>query len=309
MRYALISDIHGNYPALRAILEDVKSANIDKYIFAGDYYMCLPYPNEVIDTVKTCPHSYAVRGNEEDRIDMLSKKDKSTWTDGQFQALYWYYNEISNENRTYLTELPRSIVIDEYIYVSHRSSEFIGNVEMEMFSTNLLQPIFKNRMLAKEDMITALSEKLDNDTAFHKRLADLNDGVYIFGHTHIQWHKQYGDTWFINPGSSGFPMDFTGGAPYTILEMADNGIAVHERRVKYDENQCVNDLLHSSLYRQDKVWNEIMIREFKTHHEFLMHFLTFAEEYANTIGDSTRPYSRQTWMEAYTAWCNKSLSD
>lgn len=302
MRYALISDVHGNYPALCAVLEDANSANINKYIFIGDYYMCFPYPNQVIEIIKSYPNSYAVRGNEEDRIEMLSKKDKSTWTDGQFQALYWYYNEISSENRKYLKELPRSVVIDDHLHVAHWSSVFIGNVEIEKFSTSRLQHRFGDCTPTKEDILTVISEILDSDATFDKRLSELDDGVYIFGHSHIQWHKQYGNKFFINPGSCGFPIDFSGGAPYTILELENGVVSVDERRIIYDENKCVNDLLNSSLYKHEKVWNDIIIKEFETHSEVLMHFLTFVEDYANRIDDKIRPYSKQTWAEAYSAW-------
>ncbi len=96
MRYALVADIHGNLPALEAVLSDAEKADIDKYIFIGDYYMCLSYPNQVIDILKNKPNSYAVRGNEEDRIEMLSTRNRNTWTDGQFQALYWYYKMLKN---------------------------------------------------------------------------------------------------------------------------------------------------------------------------------------------------------------------
>ncbi|OGO90548.1 MAG: hypothetical protein A2Y17_01615 [Clostridiales bacterium GWF2_38_85] len=302
MRYALISDVHGNYPALCAVLEDANSANINKYIFIGDYYMCFPYSNQVIEKIRNYPNSYAVRGNEEDRIEMLSKKDKSTWTDGQFQALYWYYNEITSENRKYLKELPRSAVIDEHLHAAHWSSEFIGNVEMEKFSTSRLQQRFGDRTPTKEDIITVILEILDSDATFNKRLSELDDGVYIFGHSHIQWHKQYGNKFFINPGSCGFPIDFSGGAPYTILEIENGVVSVDERRIMYDEDKCVNDLLNSSLYMHEKVWNDIIIKEFKAHSEVLMHFLMFVEDYANKINDKIRPYTKQTWAEAYSAW-------
>ena len=37
MRFAIISDVHGNLPALNAVLEDAKNSRVDKFIFVGDY--------------------------------------------------------------------------------------------------------------------------------------------------------------------------------------------------------------------------------------------------------------------------------
>ena len=47
MKYAIISDIHGNHPALIAALADVEKQKVDKTLFLGDYYMGLPWGNEV----------------------------------------------------------------------------------------------------------------------------------------------------------------------------------------------------------------------------------------------------------------------
>lgn len=302
MSYALISDVHGNYPALSAVLEDAQSACIDKYIFIGDYYMCFPYPNQVIETIKVLPNSCVVRGNEEDRIELLSKRDRSTWTDGQFQALYWYYDEILPENRKYLEELPRNAVINENLHIAHWSSEFIGSVEMEKFSAWQLQQWFGDYTPKKEDITAVISEMLSSDATFNSRVSGLDGGVYIFGHSHIQWHKQWGNKLFINPGSCGFPLDFAGGAPYTILEIDNGTMLVDERRIMYNEDTCTSKLLKSSLYKHEKVWNDIIIEEFTTHREVLKYFLEFAEDYANKIDDISRPYSKQTWAGAYAAW-------
>jgi len=53
MRYAVIADIHGNFPALYAVLKDAEQAKVDKYIFAGDYAITLQYPNEVVEKIKS----------------------------------------------------------------------------------------------------------------------------------------------------------------------------------------------------------------------------------------------------------------
>lgn len=43
MRFAIVSDIHGNLPALNAVIDDAENNNIDSFIFAGDYYISNPY--------------------------------------------------------------------------------------------------------------------------------------------------------------------------------------------------------------------------------------------------------------------------
>ena len=47
MKTAIISDIHGNYPALRSVLDDARTHGAEQFVFVGDYIFDLPYPNEV----------------------------------------------------------------------------------------------------------------------------------------------------------------------------------------------------------------------------------------------------------------------
>lgn len=57
MKYALISDIHGNLPALKAVINDARENKVDHFIFLGDYCIGLGYPNEVVDCIRTTdPH-------------------------------------------------------------------------------------------------------------------------------------------------------------------------------------------------------------------------------------------------------------
>ena len=52
MRFAIVSDIHGNLPALNAVIEDAEKNNINCYIFVGDYCLSNPYPDEVISRIR-----------------------------------------------------------------------------------------------------------------------------------------------------------------------------------------------------------------------------------------------------------------
>jgi predicted phosphodiesterase len=305
MKYAIISDVHGNMSALDAVLNDAKSADVNKFIFVGDYYMCFPFPNEVINKIKNLPNSYVVRGNEEDRIERLSGQNQATWTDGQFNALYWYYRNINEENRNYLIDLPSKLQICDTnmtINVTHSSAEFIGNIEMREFSPSKISKNFIDRLPTKEELQNIIFSTLNGNKIFHNKLDELTDGIYIFGHSHIQWHSTFEKKILVNPGSCGFPLDFAHGAPYTLLEISDNNVSIEERRIKYNESQAVSDLLESDLYECEKVWNEIIIKEFELGKDILISFLSFAEEYANKKNDSVRPFSKETWKEAYNRW-------
>lgn len=82
MRFAIVSDIHGNLPALNAVIEDAEKNDIDSFIFAGDYCLSNPYPDECISRIRNLDNKYSIRGNEEKYLERLIGKDPNTWTDG-----------------------------------------------------------------------------------------------------------------------------------------------------------------------------------------------------------------------------------
>lgn len=83
MRFAVISDIHGNLPALETVLEDAGNNNVDNHIFAGDYCLSNPYPNECIQRMRDLKKKHIIRGNEEKYLENLIGKDQTKWTDGR----------------------------------------------------------------------------------------------------------------------------------------------------------------------------------------------------------------------------------
>lgn len=191
MKYALISDTHGNYPALRAVLDDAEKMKVEQYIFVGDYYMGVPFTERVMALIKElAPGSCMIRGNREDEGEMLSGcawKDRSN---GQFQAAYWYCR-LSEEDKKFLMNLPRIVTLDGGLHIEHRSSDFIGSVEASIFLRELI-PLFQGKRPIRTEINVAISEILEANGELAREAAALEDGIYIFGHSHMQWYKQYG---------------------------------------------------------------------------------------------------------------------
>ncbi len=305
MKYAIISDVHGNRPALSAVLTDAKAMGVEAYIFAGDYYMCSPFLNEVIETIRNLPDALVIRGNEEEYLNKLADQDQRTWTDGQFRGLYWCYRAITPENHAYLASLPGSLHLsgeDTDIFIAHSSSEFIGRAEHKEFSSSKIARRYAGKAPGREKLLGDVRAHLDNDADFHEALKTLPDGIYIFGHAHVQWHARFENKLFINPGSCGIPLDGEPTAAYTILTETAEGWQVQERRVSCDVEAFLQDIKNSALYSEAPVWCDVVAGECRTGFEHVIPFLRFTESYAKAIGDPIRPYSQETWSKAYDAW-------
>lgn len=305
MRYAVISDVHGNIDALSAALKDARCFNIKDFIFVGDYCAYFPFPNEVVDTIIGIKNAIVVKGNEEDYLIEYSKQDQCTWTNGQFQALYWLYKNLTESNHIYLRELPNAATINNgniKISIAHKSSDFYGNIEYSEFSPQKVTEKYEKCPNPRGQLLRDIQEFMDFDPEFHSATHSLADDVYIFGHTHIQWHAWHENKVFINPGSCGLPLDGVLGAPYTVLEIENNKINILERRVLYDIDKLKLDLKNSSLYESAPVWISVILREIDAKFDYAMSFLQFAESYANDVNDHIRPFSLKTWTEAFNLW-------
>ncbi|MCM1120700.1 MAG: metallophosphoesterase [bacterium] len=309
MRFAIVSDIHGNLPALNAVIEDAGKNNIDTFIFVGDYCLSNPYPDECISRIRSLDKKYSIRGNEEKYLERLLGKDQSTWTDGQMQISYYCYRKTSPDNLNYLLSMPEQMKLvygGITLHMAHSSEAFIADCEHREWSTAKVAQRYKDRKITKQDFRTDIHKYLDEDQRFHRIFGELRNGIYIFGHSHIQWSYQSDDgkKILINPGSCGLPLDCVDeGIPYTILDASDeDNIVVDERRVPFDVGEYIDILRQSDQYARANVWSKVIEKELKTKREHLFFFLKYAEEYAARTGDMKRPFSVPTWEKAYKLW-------
>ena len=311
-RFAVLSDVHGNHPALVKVLEDAKSRGIDQLIIAGDYCLSGAWPNDCIETLKGISKKRIIRGNEERYLENLIGKDQSTWTDGQMQISYWNYRNIEKENLDYILALPHTVEFEcngVKIHVAHSSDAFIGEYEFAHFGPGIIAKKYENIQATKVIVNKDIQNILNADADFHERMASLEEGVYVFGHSHVQW--AYKDSpkgiLLINPGSCGLPLDaIKNSLPYTILTITEDGdVSVEEIRVPFTMADYVEEIRKTTQYAEAHIWSEVIFKELLTAREHLMFFLQFADQYALEIGDEKRPFTVETWEKAYDEWSKR----
>jgi len=307
MKFAVLSDIHGNLPALDAVIED--AGNVDCYIFAGDYCIGNPYPDECITRIRSLDRKYAVRGNEEKYLEDLIGKDPAGWTDGQMQISYWAFQKISPDNLQYVLSLPGAIQLQSGgipIHVTHTSQAFIGGCEQDEWATAKVAVRYKESWLTQERLQSDILHSLNHSPHFRQTFARLKNGIYIFGHTHIPWSypSEDGKKLLLNPGSCGEPLDcIKDGIPYTVLDISPSGrITFAQRRALLDKAGYIERLRQSEQFEKAHVWSSLVIKAWETRREQVMPFLQYVEKYAVATGDTQRPFSLPTWEKAFERW-------
>ena len=313
MKYAIISDLHGNLPALNAVLEDVSKRGITEFIFAGDYCLSSPYPDQVITAIRNIKNKHVIRGNEEHYLESLVGKDQSQWTDGQMQISYWNYRNISEDNRDYLLSQPVNVdlICDGVnIHITHTIESFIGENEFRLIGPGVLAKRFKGKKIDPGILKKYIISTIENDERFMEEISELEDGIYIFGHSHVQWsYKVPGkDIYLINPGSCGLPLDgIENTLPYTILDIENGNVKVEHIRVYFDLVSYSKTLKDSTQFKEANVWTKIIMKELSSSREKITFFIDYVNRYANDIGDNRRPFAVDTWETAYDKW-EKSMS-
>lgn len=200
MRLAIISDAHGNLPALQAVLGAIERQGVDRVVCAGDIVGYNPWPNEVAALLRD-RGVLGIRGNH-DRAALSG--NASGFNPVAAEAVAWTAKQISPETRAYLRGLEdrtRFNAGEKTIGVYHGSPR---DDDEYVFAED-----------ATEDLVLAAR-------------AD----IVVLGHTHIPMYSAFPRGIIVNPGSVGQPRDGDPRSAYAILDTEAEEWRVE--RVPYD---------------------------------------------------------------------------
>jgi putative phosphoesterase len=235
MRYALISDIHANLPALRAVLADIDARkDVDAIYHLGDLTGYAPWPNEVVALLRERAIP-GVGGNYDSTVATDYKHcgcRADTPHDEELSHLSfkWTRAHVTPETRKYLESLP--FRVDIRPFGGHVSGPTITLVHGNQ---NL------NTVYVTEDRLDLFLEKMAKDLG--ARVGD----VICFGHTHKPWQRALSGIQFINTGSVGRPKDGDWRACYVLLTIDQSRAVVEFVRVNYDVDEAASAIRESDL--------------------------------------------------------------
>lgn len=234
MRCALISDIHGNLPALEAVLADIDAKSFDAIHHLGDLVGYAPWPNEVVDVIASRGIA-GVAGNYDSTVAAAYRHCGCRYEDPAQEALShrsyeWTLAHVTEATRRRLAALP--FRLDVRAGGGHQS----GPQLILVHGTPTLNTVYWT-----EDRTDAFA------TDMAGRAGARAGDILAFGHTHLPWHRSVGEVHFVNTGSVGRPKDGDWRAGYASVTFGDGDVAVEFVRVPYDLERAVAGIEASDL--------------------------------------------------------------
>jgi len=235
VRYALISDIHANLPALDAVLRDIRDrSETDGVYHLGDLVGYAPWPNEVVQRLRD-EGIEGTSGNYDSTVATNYKHCGCRYEDPRQEELShlsyaWTRANVSVETKKFLGQLP-------------------FRLDLRPFGGHLAGPTIILVHGTPNNNVTYWTEdRTDEFCAKMAQVAGARSGdVIAFGHTHKPWQRVVGDVQFVNTGSVGRPKDGDWRAGYVHLDVKETATHVEFRRVEYDVERAANAIESSAL--------------------------------------------------------------
>jgi putative phosphoesterase len=223
----IFGDIHGNLPALEAVLADMEVRELSPLYCLGDLVGYGTFPNEVTEVIRE-RNIPTLMGNYDQGVGNSSDDCGCAYTSPVAEALgkrsiAWTNQNTGEDNKLFLRELPAQFLLQ------------LGELRVRLVHGS---PRKINEYLFA-----------DRPDATLERLLDLAEAdVLVCGHTHIPYHRILpSGRQVVNAGSVGKPKDGNPQACYVVLEANNRDLTVSFRRVPYDVERAARAIEASDM--------------------------------------------------------------
>jgi putative phosphoesterase len=199
MKIAALYDIHGNLPALNAVLEELKEVQPDLIIVGGDIVPG-PMPAQTVERLlQLGDQARFIRGNGDREVvtvydgQPLNRRYLPAASEKAQEELRWVAGQLTPSQRDFLAALPEQLVWQV---------EGLGSI------------VFCHATVRNdEEIFTPVTPEERVSTMF----SSVKQDIVVCGHTHMQFERHVGNLRFLNAGSVGMPFVDRPGAYWLLI--------------------------------------------------------------------------------------------
>jgi putative phosphoesterase len=224
---AVITDIHGNLPALEAALERIAALGIERVYCGGDLVGYGPHPNQVCSLIaeRGIPtiygnYDYAIARDLEDcGCAYVTEHDRELGR----RSVAWTLDHTDQAAKDFMRGLPFDLQLElgeRTVHLVHGSPRKVNEYLLEEKPARLFE-----RLAAVEDA-----------------------AALVFGHTHKPWTRTFSDVLFVNCGSVGKPKDGDPRGAFAVLGVDERGgVSARIERAAYDTEAVAREVAAAGL--------------------------------------------------------------
>ncbi len=256
-RIAVFADVHGNMPALEAVLSDIAAQRVDEVLVGGDLVGRGPEGSRVVRRIvgEGWP---CVRGNHEDYLlgFRFRRVPEKWWKLPEWSAARWMAAELNEEDVHYIDSLPLSL-------------------------TSVLEPDLRLVHASPASTREGLGSWTEEER-LREFLAAQEEGLLVCAHTHRPMVRRVGDALVVNVGAVGLPFNRDTRAQYAIFERRTaqpgaDGWKVELRQVSYDLGEIFSIYDSSGFLRAGGITTQLLRLELEHATSFLVPFIEWAQ--------------------------------
>ena len=238
-RLAVLADIHGNLPALQAVIEDMASYHVDQVVVAGDSINWGPFSRGVMEVIweRRWP---VIRGNNEFYLlDYVTERAPAHWS--SFTMPPYLHDQLGDDWVKAIAALPDSLQLRFRDAPPIRVCHGIPG-----------------------DPWTAITPQ-SSSAQVRRWLRGISERTVIGAHSHIALDRHVGGCHIFNPGSVGVPLDGEHSASYMILDGNEGGWELTaRRRVPIDVSPLLAEFERTDFAKRCGVAALLVIEEFRS---------------------------------------------
>lgn len=276
LRLAVLSDVHGNLPALESVLADIHAEGVDVIASAGDTTSGT-WAEEVVARIRELAR-WSVAGNHERYYAPLDGSTPATVRrpGQQWAPQRWCYDQLSGATLKELRRLPEQAIIrldgaDPIRLLHGAPSGIADHLYPDKEAAALVH--FRRAFLLPDQVPT-----------LRDAIAAVQEPVVVCGHTHIPWVQSEGDRLVVNAGAVGLPINGDARAQYVILTWDGIRWGAEHRAVPYDLDRVRESFEATGYLAEGGAFARALLRTIETGLAWTVALLRHVNAHARDIG-------------------------